>query len=198
MMKRFNLFQKGGVPAAYVHAELLEQQDALRRQLLALPAEQANCVGPKRITVAGRILTLALMQEIDKTKEERAKAAKETKALKAKRAKRKAKRRTCDDDNVAATEEDNEGPPDNEGTQVAKATKPVRTKRAKRKAKRRTCDVDDVDGAATAQDDDGAATAQDKHEGPPDSERMQDTARGQQVQGPPTALDRVVLQEAVV
>ncbi|RHY75549.1 hypothetical protein DYB30_008623 [Aphanomyces astaci] len=134
------------------------QQDALRRQLLALPAEQAKRVGPKRITVAGRILTLALTQEIDKTKEERAKAAKETKALKAKRAKRKAKRRTCDDNNVAATEEDNEGPPDNEGTRVAKATKPVRAKRAKRKAKRRTCDVDDVDGAVTAQDDD---------EGPP-------------------------------
>ncbi|RQM26306.1 hypothetical protein B5M09_011379 [Aphanomyces astaci] len=189
MMKRFNLFQKGGVPAAYVHAEWLEQQDALRRQLLALPAEQAKRVGPKRITVAGRILTLALMQAIDKTKEERAKATKETKALKAKRAKRKAKRRTCDDDNVAATEEDNEGPPDNEGTQVAKATKPVRAKRAKRKAKRRTCDVDDVDGAATAQDDD---------EGPPDSERTQDTARDQQDQGPPTALDRVVLQEAAV
>ncbi|RHY76032.1 hypothetical protein DYB30_013477 [Aphanomyces astaci] len=95
-MKRFNLFQKGGVPAAYVDAEWLAQQDALRRQLLALPAEQAKRVGPKRITVAGRILTLALMQEIDKTKEERAKAAKETKALRAKRAKRKAKRRTCD------------------------------------------------------------------------------------------------------
>ncbi|RHZ08112.1 hypothetical protein DYB26_007289 [Aphanomyces astaci] len=158
MMKPFNLFQKGGVPAAYVHAEWLEQQDALRRQLLALPAEQAKRVGPKRITVAGGILTLALTQEIDKTKEERAKAAKETKALKAKRAKRKAKRRTCDDNNVAATEEDNEGPPDNEGTRVAKATKPVRAKRAKRKAKRRTCDVDDVDGAVTAQDDD---------EGPP-------------------------------
>ncbi|RLN99061.1 hypothetical protein DYB28_000378 [Aphanomyces astaci] len=124
MMKRFNLFQKGGVPAAYVHAEWLEQQDALRRQLLALPAKQAKRVGPKRITVAGHILTSALMQEIDKTKEERAKAAKETKAL-------KAKRRTCDDDNAAATEEDNEGPPDNEGTQVAKATKPVRAKRAK-------------------------------------------------------------------
>ncbi|RHZ32201.1 hypothetical protein DYB37_012565 [Aphanomyces astaci] len=89
MMKRFNLFQKRGVPAAYVHAEWLEQQDAFRRQLLALPAEQAKRVGPKRITVAGRILTLALMQEIDKTKEERAKAAKETKAL-------RAKRRTCD------------------------------------------------------------------------------------------------------
>ncbi|ETV84118.1 hypothetical protein H257_03428 [Aphanomyces astaci] len=189
MMKRFNLFQKGGVPAAYVHAEWLEQQDALRRQLLALPAEQAKRVGPKRITVAGRILTLALMQVIDKTKEERAKAAKETKALKAKRAKRKAKRRTCDDDNAAETEEDNEGPPDNEGTQVAKATKPVTAKRAKHKAKRRTCDVDDVDGAATAQDDD---------EGPPDSERTQDTARDQQDQGPPTALDRVVLQEAAV
>ncbi|RHY80360.1 hypothetical protein DYB26_007742 [Aphanomyces astaci] len=145
MMKRFNLFQKRGVPAAYVHAEWLEQQDALRRQLLALPAEQAKRVGPKRITVAGRILTLALMQEIDKTKEERAKAAKETKAL--------------------------------------------RAKRGKRKAKRRTCDVDDVDGAATAQHDD---------EGPPDSERTQDTARAQQDQGPPTALDRVVLQEAVV
>ncbi|RHZ01095.1 hypothetical protein DYB35_012381 [Aphanomyces astaci] len=102
MMKRFNLFQKRGVPAAYVHAEWLEQQDAFRRQLLALPAEQAKRVGPKRITVAGRILTLALMQEIDKTKEERAKAAKETKALRAKRAKRKAKRRTCDVDDTTA------------------------------------------------------------------------------------------------
>ncbi|RHY42088.1 hypothetical protein DYB38_012541 [Aphanomyces astaci] len=91
MMTRFEKFKEGGVPETHVHAEWLERRVELRRELLCLPAAAKKRVGRKRIDVAGRILTLELMHEIDQTKKERDAAAKKTKEMRAIRAKKKKK-----------------------------------------------------------------------------------------------------------
>ncbi|RHY83232.1 hypothetical protein DYB37_009226 [Aphanomyces astaci] len=91
MMTRFEKFKDGGVPETHVHAEWLERRVELRCELLCLPAAAKKGVGRKRIDVAGRILTLELMHEIDQTTKERDAAAKKTKEMRAIRAKKKKK-----------------------------------------------------------------------------------------------------------
>ncbi|KAF0768513.1 hypothetical protein AaE_002774, partial [Aphanomyces astaci] len=77
MMKRYNLFKDGGVPRSYLEAFWIERRQILRAEMLSLPAKaKKKKTQRKRIDVGGRILTLELLNEIDKTKEERAAAAK--------------------------------------------------------------------------------------------------------------------------
>ncbi|ETV77846.1 hypothetical protein H257_08670 [Aphanomyces astaci] len=88
-MKRFKLFEEGGAPEPYVHATWLVHQEAICAEELCLPAKGKKRVGRSTIDVGGRILTLALLSEIDATVDER-KAA--TKLKQAKRAKKRKKR----------------------------------------------------------------------------------------------------------
>ncbi|KAF0729643.1 hypothetical protein AaE_009356 [Aphanomyces astaci] len=89
MMKRFGLFKHGGVPKSYLQAYWIERRDVLRREMLTLPAdEKKRASGRSTIDVGGRILTLELLHEVDKTKEQRQAATKRKNALKATRGKR--------------------------------------------------------------------------------------------------------------
>ncbi|RHY59463.1 hypothetical protein DYB38_005886 [Aphanomyces astaci] len=92
MKKRLKLFQDGGVPLTYIQAAWLERQPVIRRELLCLPAKGKKIKGRKTIDVAGRILTMELMAEMDSTKEARRDASERKKALKRKWAKKKTQR----------------------------------------------------------------------------------------------------------
>ncbi|RHY58009.1 hypothetical protein DYB38_004610 [Aphanomyces astaci] len=79
----------GGVPKSYLQAYWIERRDVLRREMLTLPAdEKKRASGRSTIDVGGRILTLELLHEVDKTKEQRQAATKRKNALKATRGKR--------------------------------------------------------------------------------------------------------------
>ncbi|RQM26998.1 hypothetical protein B5M09_002309 [Aphanomyces astaci] len=95
MKRRYDMFKDGGAPESHIAAEWLVQRVTIREELLVLPVAPKKRARRKRIDVAGRILTLALLLEIDNTKMERAEAAKATKLLRAKRAKKKAKKAIC-------------------------------------------------------------------------------------------------------
>ncbi|KAF0710033.1 hypothetical protein AaE_012687 [Aphanomyces astaci] len=89
MMKRFNLFKEGGVPKSYLEAFWIERREALRSEMLRLPAKsKKKTSGRKTIDVGGRILTVELLSEIDKSKEDRQAASMQKAALQKKRGKR--------------------------------------------------------------------------------------------------------------
>ncbi|KAH9105322.1 hypothetical protein LEN26_003173 [Aphanomyces euteiches] len=73
MMERFKLFQDGGVPSSYLEAEWMKRRDEIRHDILCLPpsTKKRGPATSKTIDVAGRVLTMSLLQEIDATKEQR-------------------------------------------------------------------------------------------------------------------------------
>ncbi|KAF0705899.1 hypothetical protein AaE_014334 [Aphanomyces astaci] len=91
MIKRYNLFKNCGVPKSYVEALWIERQLVSRSEVLRLPTKGKQITTRKRIDVGGRILTLALLKDMDKTKAERHEAAKRKNALLLKRGKRGSK-----------------------------------------------------------------------------------------------------------
>ncbi|ETV79288.1 hypothetical protein H257_07341 [Aphanomyces astaci] len=88
MIKRYNLFKNCGVPKSFVEALWIERQIVVRSEALYLPTKAKKKSTRKRIDVGGRILTLALLHNMDKTKAERQEAAKRKKALLVKRGNR--------------------------------------------------------------------------------------------------------------
>ncbi|RHZ21397.1 hypothetical protein DYB26_012190 [Aphanomyces astaci] len=102
MVGRLKLFQDGGVPEAHSVQATFERRAVMRKAILTLPSQGNTRSTRKTIDVGGRILTLALLHDIDKSKAERAEATKLKLALrkksaakrKGKRAPKKAKRAT--------------------------------------------------------------------------------------------------------
>ncbi|RHZ15180.1 hypothetical protein DYB37_010037 [Aphanomyces astaci] len=93
MVGRLKLFQDGGVPEAHSVQATFERRAVMRKAILTLPPQGNTRSTRKTIDVGGRILTLALLHDIDKSKAERAEATKLKLALHKKRAaKRKGKR----------------------------------------------------------------------------------------------------------
>ncbi|RQM31379.1 hypothetical protein B5M09_013824 [Aphanomyces astaci] len=80
---------EGGVPKSYLEAFWIERREALRSEMLRLPAKsKKKTSGRKTIDVGGRILTVELLSEIDKSKEDRQAASMQKAALQKKRGKR--------------------------------------------------------------------------------------------------------------
>ena len=92
MSKRLAMFQQGGVKPSYVHASWLKRKSEIQTEVLFLPPQTPRKKLRKTIDVAGRILTISLLDEVDKTKEEQKSAAAAAKSLKASQA-TKAKKR---------------------------------------------------------------------------------------------------------
>ncbi|RHY92462.1 hypothetical protein DYB31_016458, partial [Aphanomyces astaci] len=85
--------QDGGVPKTTLLAPWIERREVIRREVLCLPAKEKKKRGSRStVDVAGRILTLGLLHEVDTTRKERLEATKQKKALQTKRAKKKPRR----------------------------------------------------------------------------------------------------------
>ncbi|RHY01183.1 hypothetical protein DYB25_005772 [Aphanomyces astaci] len=83
----------GGVPKTTLLAPWIERREVIRREVLCLPAKEKKKRGSRStVDVAGRILTLGLLHEVDTTRKERLEATKQKKALQTKRAKKKPRR----------------------------------------------------------------------------------------------------------
>ncbi|KAF0755829.1 hypothetical protein AaE_004841 [Aphanomyces astaci] len=93
MLGRLKLFKDGGLPPSQTPQVNFERRAVIRKAVLTLPAHGKMRSTRKTIDVGGRILTLAFLREIDKTKAEQAEARKLKLTLRKMRAaKRKAKR----------------------------------------------------------------------------------------------------------
>ncbi len=118
MLKRIDLFRKGGklllmltltldikhfditifiiylgvAKSKIVLATWLKEQNAAREEVLVLPTQLTRTKKRKTVDVAGRVLKISLLDEIDASKED-AKAS----SLKKKKALQERKRRRCDD-----------------------------------------------------------------------------------------------------
>ncbi|RHY36761.1 hypothetical protein DYB34_012183 [Aphanomyces astaci] len=93
MRSRYRLFKDGGVPKTTLLAPWIERREVIRREVLCLPAKEKKKRGSRStVDVAGRILTLGLLHEVDTTRKERLEATKQKKALQTKRAKKKPRR----------------------------------------------------------------------------------------------------------
>ena len=77
------MFQEGGVKASYVHASWLKRKSDIQSEILVLPQQVSQKKLRKTIDVAGRILTIALLHQVDNDKEQQAAAKAATKAAKA-------------------------------------------------------------------------------------------------------------------
>ncbi|RHX99831.1 hypothetical protein DYB25_011133 [Aphanomyces astaci] len=90
MIKRFNLFKGGGVPKSYLQANWLERRFVIRSEILRLPSQAKTKKSTRKtIDVGGRILTLALLWELDKTKKDRQEAKSRMDAMVAERKKKR-------------------------------------------------------------------------------------------------------------
>ncbi|RHY65000.1 hypothetical protein DYB30_006937 [Aphanomyces astaci] len=88
-----NYCSDGGVPKTTLLAPWIERREVIRREVLCLPAKEKKKRGSRStVDVAGRILTLGLLHEVDTTRKERLEATKQKKALQTKRAKKKPRR----------------------------------------------------------------------------------------------------------
>ncbi|KAF0736295.1 hypothetical protein Ae201684P_007098 [Aphanomyces euteiches] len=94
MMKRFLLFQDGGVPESFVQAAWIERRQTFGAELLSLPAKSKKGKRRKTIDVGERILTMSLLDNIDKSVRERRESAKRKKDLQAKRARKRTAKKT--------------------------------------------------------------------------------------------------------
>ena len=93
MLSRLAMFEDGGVPNQYTRRAWVERRSVIRQEMLSLPVQvpRAQRTIRKTIDVAGRILDLSLLADIDADKEARKLATIQKKALQAKRAKKKNK-----------------------------------------------------------------------------------------------------------
>ncbi|KAH9111158.1 hypothetical protein AeMF1_014255 [Aphanomyces euteiches] len=91
MVDTFKLFHDGGVPSSYLEAESIKRRDEIRQDIQCLPTatKKRAPAKPKTIDVAGRVLTMSLLQEIDVTKQQRALAREEAKELRSTREKKR-------------------------------------------------------------------------------------------------------------
>ncbi|RQM25418.1 hypothetical protein B5M09_000988 [Aphanomyces astaci] len=87
---RFNLFKGGGVPKSYLQANWLERRFVIRSEILRLPSQTKTKKSTRKtIDVGGRVLTLALLWELDKTKKDRQEAKSRMDAMVAERKKKR-------------------------------------------------------------------------------------------------------------
>ncbi|RHZ03152.1 hypothetical protein DYB37_011999 [Aphanomyces astaci] len=78
------LFKDCGVPRSYLYADWIVRRQVIRVVILCT-RKKTRVSSRKTVDVGGRLLTLALLHEMDATKKERPEAAQRKKALKAKR-----------------------------------------------------------------------------------------------------------------
>ncbi|CAK4266051.1 unnamed protein product [Aphanomyces euteiches] len=93
-MKRFRLFQDGGLPESFVQAAWIERRQTIGAELLSLPAKSKKGKRRKTIDVGGCILTMSLLDDIDKSVREHRESAKRKKDLQAKRARKRTAKKT--------------------------------------------------------------------------------------------------------
>ncbi|KAH9086311.1 hypothetical protein LEN26_020245 [Aphanomyces euteiches] len=93
MHARLSLFRDGGLKAGVAVADWLKMKQRVKEEILVLPKDPGKNDKRKTVDVAGRILSIALLREIDKTKEEKRKAAKKSKEHKEKRKQKESKKK---------------------------------------------------------------------------------------------------------
>ncbi|KAH9108325.1 hypothetical protein AeMF1_016500 [Aphanomyces euteiches] len=77
------------MPESFVQAAWIERRQTIVAELLSLPAKSKKGKRRKTIVVGGRILTMSLLDDIDKSVRERRESAKRKKDLQTKRARKR-------------------------------------------------------------------------------------------------------------
>ncbi|RHY41308.1 hypothetical protein DYB38_010448 [Aphanomyces astaci] len=91
MLARLSLFKEGGLKKGYTVAGWLKFRKGVQDGELTLPPRTSELDSSKTVTVAGRLLTVKLLRDIDASKEAKAAATAAKKALKAASKSRKGK-----------------------------------------------------------------------------------------------------------
>lgn len=95
MRSRLRLYQDNGVQGKATKASWLQHRERMRAEVLLLPPKRtAQKRKRKTIDVAGRLLTVALLEEIEAQEAAASKAKEAAKALQAKKPRVSTKRRT--------------------------------------------------------------------------------------------------------
>ncbi|KAF0685405.1 Aste57867_22702 [Aphanomyces stellatus] len=94
MVHRLQLFNECGAPSRTVDIDWVERRETARKEILSLPPAAPAKNVRKTIDVGGRILNLSLLNDIDKTRQERKNATNMKKSLKNKRLEKVASRKS--------------------------------------------------------------------------------------------------------